>query len=244
MSEADVDQEPRTVMWRGVSGPFEVIVDPGVFVPSSTSRVLAEGLRVEPGETVVDAGCGSGVLALVAARLGAGKVIGTDFSQAAVDCAAANARRLGLDNIAEFRQGHLLEPLGDDKADVVIADVSGIPDAVAQITGWFPDGKGGGRTGAELPVEMLQRVAEYMAPGGRVYLPTGTIQDDEAILAAAHKVFGSAMEPVAKKEFPLPDVVTTSAKVRELVEQGTIHVAQRGSRWTWELTIWCCRLDG
>jgi len=234
----------REYVWRGPTGPFEVLVDPGVFMPSSTSKVLAEALRVNPGETVVDSGCGCGVLSLVAARMGAAKVIGTDFSAAAVTCAAANAERLGLSEIAEFRTGHLMNPVDGIKADVVIADVSGIPDAVALVTGWFPDGKGGGRSGAELPVEMLGQVAEHLAPGGRVYLPTGTIQDDEAILAAAHAVFGSAMEPVAKKEFPLPDVVATSAEVRELIDEGTIHLAQRGSRLSWELTIWCCTLDG
>jgi SAM-dependent methyltransferase len=238
----DADGAARTHVWRGVAGPFEVIVDPGVFVPSSTSKVLAEALRVDPGDIVVDAGCGCGVLSLVAAKLGAAKVIGTDASIPAVNCSTANAARLGLSDVVEFRTGHLLAPLKGIRANVVIADVSGIPDAVAQVTGWFPDGKGGGRTGAELPVEMLEEVADYLAPGGRVYLPTGTIQDDEAILAAAHKVFGTAMEPVAKKEFPLPDVVATSAMVRELIDEGSIHLSQRGSRLSWELTIWCCTL--
>ncbi len=233
----------REYMWRGTTGPFEITVDPGVFVPSSTSKVLAEALRVHPGELVVDAGCGCGVLSLVAARLGAGKVIGTDASQAAVACATANAKKLGLSDVAEFRAGHLMKPVDGVEADVVIADVSGIPDAVALVTGWFPDGKGGGRSGAELPVEMLAQVADHLKPGGRVYLPTGTIQDDKAILAAAHKVFGAAMEPVAKKEFPLPDVVATSPEVRELMDDGTIHLAQRGSRLSWELTIWCCTLE-
>ena len=237
-------QAQRQYVWRGPTGPFEVTVDPGVFMPSSTSKVLAEALRVEPGDVVVDAGCGCGVLSLVAARLGAGKVIGTDFSVAAVACATANAENLALSGVAEFRAGHLMEPVDGVNADVVIADVSGIPDAVALVTGWFPDGKGGGRTGAELPVEMLAQVADHLRPGGRVYLPTGTIQDDEAILAAAHDVFGSAMEPVAKKEFPLPDVVATSEHVRELIDEGTIHLAQRGSRLSWELTIWCCTLSG
>ena len=233
----------REYTWRGPTGPFEVAVDPGVFVPSSTSKVLAEALRVSPGDLVVDAGCGCGVLSLVAARLGAGRVIGTDASQAAVACATANAARLGLSGVAEFRAGHLMNPVDGIKADVVIADVSGIPDAVALVTGWFPDGKGGGRTGAELPVEMLAQVADHLKPGGRVYLPTGTIQDDKAILAAAHEVFGSAMEPVAKKEFPLPDIVATSPEVGELRDEGTIHLAQRGSRLSWELTIWCCTLE-
>lgn len=233
----------REYMWRGTTGPFEITVDPDVFVPSSTSKVLAEALRVHPGELVVDAGCGCGVLSLVAARLGAGKVIGTDASQAAVACATANAKKLGLSDVAEFRAGHLMNPVDGVEADVVIADVSGIPDAVALVTGWFPDGKGGGRSGAELPVEMLAQVADHLKPGGRVYLPTGTIQDDKAILAAAHKVFGAAMEPVAKKEFPLPDVVATSPEVRELMDDGTIHLAQRGSRLSWELTIWCCTFE-
>jgi len=239
----DTDETVRTHVWRGVAGPFEVVVDPGVFVPSSTSKVLAEALRVEPGDIVADAGCGCGVLSLVAAKLGAAKVIGTDFSAAAIACSTANAARLGLSDVAEFRTGHLLRPLGDTRANVVIADVSGIPDVIAQVTGWFPDGKGGGRTGAELPVEMLGEVANYLVPGGRVYLPTGTIQDDAAILAAAAKVFGTAMEPVAKKEFPLPDVVATSAMVHELIDEGSIHLSQRGSRLSWELTIWCCTLQ-
>jgi SAM-dependent methyltransferase len=234
----------REYVWRGPAGPFELVIDPGVFVPSSTSKVLAEALRVNPGETVVDAGCGCGVLSLVAAKLGAGKVIGTDFSEAAVTCATANAQRVGVSDIAEFRSGHLMNPVDGVRADVVIADVSGIPDAVAHVTGWFPDGKGGGRTGAELPVEMLAQVRDHLRPGGRVYLPTGTIQDDAAILAAAHEVFGAAMEPVAKKEFPLPDTVATSEHVRELMDEGFIHLSQRGSRLSWELTIWCCTLDG
>src|SRR5690606_39171837 len=118
----------------------------------------------------------------VAARLGAGRVYGTDISAASVACATRNAERLGLSGITEFRCGSLFEPVPDVRADVVIADVSGIPDVVAEATGWFPDGHGGGPTGAELPVAMLGGIADHMATGGQAYLPTGSIQNEPRVL--------------------------------------------------------------
>jgi len=170
--------EDRSYTWKGAGGPFTLTIDPGVFQPSSTSRVLGDAMRVREGDTVLDAGCGSGVLSFVAARLGAGRVYGTDISAASVACATRNAERLGLSGITEFRCGSLFEPVPDVRADVVIADVSGIPDVVAEATGWFPDGHGGGPTGAELPVAMLGGIADHMATGGQAYLPTGSIQNE------------------------------------------------------------------
>lgn len=65
------------------------------------------------------------MLALVAARLGAARVLGTDVVPAAVRLAGLNARRLGLEGRAEFSADHLLDPLPDASVDVVVGDVSG-----------------------------------------------------------------------------------------------------------------------
>jgi SAM-dependent methyltransferase len=232
--------EDRSYTWAGAGGPFTVTVAPGVFMPSSTSRVLGDAVQIRAGDTVLDAGCGCGVLGLAAARRGAGHVVGCDVSPAAVTCATANARRLGLAEVTEFRQGSLLEPVADVRADVVIADVSGVPDAVAAATGWFPDGHGGGPTGAELPVAMLSGVADVLAPGGQVYLPTGTLQDEPAVLRAAEQVFGDDMRPVATRDFPLPDAVVRAREVVRLIADGVIRLRRRGSRLFWRLTIWSC----
>src|SRR5205809_5851246 len=96
--------------WKGREGPFPLLLGPGVFSPTTTSRTLADALEIRPGDTVIDVGCGSGVLAFVAAKLGAAKVYGVDLSQRAVDAARDNARRLGLDHLSEFRAGDPLEP--------------------------------------------------------------------------------------------------------------------------------------
>jgi len=84
------------IQWKGRMGPFPLTLGPGVFSPTTTSRTLADAIQIMPGETVIDVGCGSGVLAFVAAKLGAAKVYGVDLSQRAVEAARENARRLGL----------------------------------------------------------------------------------------------------------------------------------------------------
>jgi protein-L-isoaspartate O-methyltransferase len=231
---------PSQIEWKGRTGPFSLSVWPGVFSPTTTSRTLADALEIEPGETVVDVGCGSGVLAFVAAKLGAGKVYGCDLSLPAVEASRANAERLGLGGVCEFRQGDLLDPVRDVRADVVIGDVSGIPDELAAVTGWFDRVPAGGPTGAELPSKLLATLGDTLAPGGRLYLPTGGLQDEQAILSAARAIFGDNMERVMEREFPLPDLVAKAAATARLMKEGLLNLHKRGSRLLWSLRIWRC----
>ncbi|MBI3648150.1 MAG: 50S ribosomal protein L11 methyltransferase [Actinobacteria bacterium] len=235
-----MSQIVNEIEWRGRTGPFTIRLNPGVFSPTHTSRTLAEALEITPEDTVIDVGCGSGVLSFVAARLGAKRVVGCDLSGEAVQAARENAVRLGLADRVEFRQGDLLEPVRDLQASVLIGDVSGIPDAIAEVTGWFPDGRAGGPTGAELPRKMLESIGDTLAPGGRLYLPTGTIQDEKSIIEAARRVFGDNMVSVIEREFPLPDIVGKSLAVARMMKDGLLSLHKRGSRWLWRLQIWRC----
>ncbi len=236
-------QVTNEMEWKGRTGPFALRVNPGVFSPTHTSRTLADALEIEPDDTVIDVGCGSGVLSFVAARLGAKGVIGCDLSPEAVESARQNARRLGLEDRTEFRVGNLFEPVRGQQASVIIGDVSGIPDEIAQVAGWFPDGLAGGPTGAELPAAMLEslRETDCLATGGRLYLPTGTIQAESKILEVARRVFGAAnLQPLLEREFPLPDLVAKSKAVAQMMREGLLTLQQRGSRLLWRLRIWRC----
>lgn len=232
-----------TLDWKGRTGPFTVLLGPGVFHPTHTSRTIAEALEIGPEDTVIDVGCGSGVLSFVAARLGAKRVIGCDLSERAVEIARVNAEALGLDDRVEFRVGNLLEPVRGEQASVIIGDVSGIPDEIAEVAGWFPDGNAGGPTGAELPAAMLESIKDTncLAPGGRLYLPTGTIQNERGVLDVARKVFGAAnLHSLLEREFPLPDVVAKSRAVARMIQEGLVSFQARGSRLLWRLQIWRC----
>jgi protein-L-isoaspartate O-methyltransferase len=237
--------EKEVLAWKGRTGPFSILVDPGVFNPTHTSRFLAEALEINEGDTVIDVGCGSGVLSFVSARLGASRVIGCDIEEKAVIQARENAKLLGLSDRAEFRAGSLLEPVQDERANVIIGDVSGVPDSLGKVAGWFPGGRAGGPTGAELPTLMLESLDDILLPGGRMYLPTGTIQAESRVLEVARKIFGAAnMETVLEKEFPLPDVVAKSKEIAKLVSDGLVSLRTKGSRVLWRLAIWrCVRTD-
>lgn len=78
-----------------------IFLDPGRAFGSgahaTTRLVLAElEARVGPGDTVLDVGCGSGVLAVAAARLGSGRVDAIDIDLEAVRATTANAARNGV----------------------------------------------------------------------------------------------------------------------------------------------------
>jgi SAM-dependent methyltransferase len=236
--------EAREYLWEGRGGPFTLLLTEGAFAPTHTSREVAEGLTINPGDVVIDVGCGTGVLSFVAAKLGASRVYGTDVNPHNTAIARVNADRLGLGDVVEIREGNLFEPLGDLAADVVIGDVSGIPDEMARVSDWFPGGYSGGPTGAEVPVAMLEASRAHLRPGGRLYLPTGTIQDEVTVLDAARRVFQDGVRQMRERLLPLPTKIGESAVVRKLMDSGVVQVIRRGSRVLWQLRVWECTVPG
>jgi ribosomal protein L11 methyltransferase len=82
-------------------GRIDVLVDPGRAFGSGThvsTRLALAALEpvVTGGESVLDVGCGSGVLALAALALGADRALGVDIDPAAREATAANATRNGV----------------------------------------------------------------------------------------------------------------------------------------------------
>jgi arsenite methyltransferase len=80
--------------------------------------------RPQPGETVIDLGCGAGLDSILAAAMvaPAGKVIGVDLTPEMVTKAARNAQTAGTENI-DFREGDLESlPVADSSVDVAISN--------------------------------------------------------------------------------------------------------------------------
>ncbi|MGD2061804.1 MAG: 50S ribosomal protein L11 methyltransferase [Acidimicrobiia bacterium] len=228
----------ETITWKGRFGPMELKVGKATFRPSTISSLLAEAMDFEPGSTVVDVGTGSGILSIIAAKLGAGKVYGVDAAEETVEIATANAEAHGVADRVQFAQGDMFEPLDPQlEADVVIGDVSGIPDQIANASGWFPSGLAGGPTGAELPMRMIEESKRLLRKGGRLFLPTGSLQDENSILDRAKAVFGS-MRQLAERHIPLPTSLAEDPAVVAMLKEKVIALRQRGSRFLWTARIW------
>lgn len=106
---------------------INLILDPGMAFGTGshpTTRLCLEWLErhVTAGCSVLDYGCGSGILAITAARLGAGSVAGVDIDPQAVEAARANAERNGV--AALFADS--AEPVAGEY-DVVVANILSNP---------------------------------------------------------------------------------------------------------------------
>jgi arsenite methyltransferase len=80
--------------------------------------------RVEPGEIVVDLGCGAGTDLLIAAQMTGpgGRVIGVDMTSTMLDRARDSAREMGLANVELHESLIEMLPLEDASVDVVISN--------------------------------------------------------------------------------------------------------------------------
>lgn len=114
--------------WRDVPDPdaVNVMLDPGLAFGTGTHPTTALCLEWLDGQdltgkTVIDFGCGSGILALAALKLGAKEVIGIDIDPQALQASRDNAERNGVaDRLSVYLPQDQPEGL---TADVVVANI-------------------------------------------------------------------------------------------------------------------------
>ncbi len=105
-------------------------LDPGLAFGTGshpTTRLCLKWLARElrAGESVLDYGCGSGILAIAACRLGAAGVVGTDIDPQALVASRANALRNGVDPV--FLPVDRLAADDGARFDIVVANILANP---------------------------------------------------------------------------------------------------------------------
>lgn len=160
--------------WHSIPDPaaINIILDPGLAFGTGshpTTRLCLDWLdrNLSPGCTVVDYGCGSGILAIAAAKLGASRVLGFDIDAQAVLSSRYNAQRNQV--IAEFFNVDEALP---EPVDVVLANILSNPLKV-----------------------LAPLLATLTLPGGKVVL-SGILVSQAADVADAYRFWFDIEPPV------------------------------------------------
>ncbi len=161
--ESEVERKPGDIM---------IEIDPGTAFGTGaheTTKLCIEQLEkyLTGKETVFDAGCGSGILSIIATKLGAGQVFGVDIDPLAVDASYENCRVNHIsDQQANFMQGNVIadeafaEHMAQAKGSLPQYDI-----VVANIL-------------ADVIIPLSGKVAPYMKPDG-IFISSGIIHTKE-----------------------------------------------------------------
>nr|WP_315213577.1 50S ribosomal protein L11 methyltransferase [uncultured Duganella sp.] len=120
--------------WHEAPDPDGLILelDPGLAFGTGshpTTRLCMEWLEANPapGKTVLDYGCGSGILAMVAKKVGAGEVVGVDIDPQAIESAADNAERNNCEIEYFLPDTFAQSKHAEQKFDIVVANILSSP---------------------------------------------------------------------------------------------------------------------
>lgn len=158
-------------------------VDERVIVPRSPLAEIVEAgfapwCTPAPGERILDVGTGSGCIAIAAATYCPGTYVdATDVSAGALAVAAVNVERYGLEVRVRLHEADLFPP-GGERYGVIVSNPPYVPaaelEALPAEYGHEPTrALDGGRTGLELPLELLRGAAERLTPDGVLLLEVG-----------------------------------------------------------------------
>lgn len=170
--------------WREVpedaTDAVKILLDPGLAFGTGTHPTTALCLEWLDGEdltgkTVLDYGCGSGILAIAAAKLGASKLVATDIDPQALEATLENARRNELPDGSIFTC--MPEDVPSQQFDIVIANILSGP-----------------------LVSLAPTILSYLKPTGRLAL-SGILADQGQNVATAYQAQLESVQITAKEDW-------------------------------------------
>ncbi|KXG78519.1 Ribosomal protein L11 methyltransferase [Fervidicola ferrireducens] len=182
-----LDYEPK-------AGEVVIELDPGMAFGTGTHETAAMCLElleryVKEGQTVIDVGCGSGILSIAAAKLGAAKVLAIDKDQVAVKVAEENVERNGVGQVEVVRGDGLRGT--NFKADIIVANII-----------------------ADVIVEMAADAAANLKDGG-FFICSGIIKDKK--LPVCRALENAGFDVV--EEMEKGDWITLVSRLRQRAEK-------------------------
>jgi release factor glutamine methyltransferase len=187
--------------------------------------MLASHLRAQmpPGAAVLDVCTGSGLLAVTAARHGAGSVAAIDVSRRAVLTARINARLNGV-RVRALR-GDLFAPVAGERFDVIVSNPPYVPAQDDELPARGPQRAwDAGTDGRALLDRICAAAPAHLRPGGFLLLVHSSICGIEPTVERLERA-GLSVDVLEKRRGALGPLVT--ARAPELEARGILRPGER-----------------
>lgn len=155
-------------------------MDPGMAFgtgthPTTMLSVRALDRLITPGDTAIDVGCGSGVLSIAAALLGAEEIFAYDIDDIAISSTNANAELNRLSGRIHAAKNNLLDGVSV-QADLIVSNIL-----------------------AEIIVKFVEDAWHCLKPGGW-FVTSGIIQEKQALVTEKLETCGFSIQSIQTQE--------------------------------------------
>ena len=156
--------KPEWEEYSPQEGEIVIEIDPGMAFGTGTHETTSMCINqieknLKSGDTVIDIGCGSGILSMAAVLLGAQRATGVDLDPVAVRVALENVELNNLQDKIDILHGNLTDVIRE-KADIVVANIM-----------------------ADIILILLEDVREFIKDDG-LFISSGIIQEKRAAVEA------------------------------------------------------------
>ena len=188
---------------------FIINTNENVYVPAEDSYLLAENLEIKEGQSVLEIGTGSGIVAMYASRL-TDKITVSDINFDACELARKNFEANNIENI-EILFGNMFEPVEKRKFDVILFNTPYLPteddEVIDDTINYAFDGGLNGRKVIDL---FLNEVGNHLNDGGIVQMIQSSLSGNEETLEKLDNL-GFIAEIKASEHFFFEDITLINA---------------------------------
>ncbi|MBR2665133.1 MAG: methyltransferase [Methanobrevibacter sp.] len=188
---------------------FIINTHENVYVPAEDSYLLAENLEIKEGQSVLEIGTGSGIVAMYASRL-TDKITVSDINFDACELARKNFEANNIENI-EILFGNMFEPVEKRKFDVILFNTPYLPteddEVIDDTINYAFDGGLNGRKVIDL---FLNEVGNHLNDGGIVQMIQSSLSGNEETLEKLDNL-GFIAEIKASEHFFFEDITLINA---------------------------------
>ncbi|OWT32950.1 methyltransferase [Methanobrevibacter sp. 87.7] len=190
-------------------GKYNIKTDDLVYEPAEDTFLLAENLQINPEDSVLEIGTGSGLVAIYA-REKSDKITVSDININALEIAEENFKNNGINDI-EIKFGNLYEPFENRKFDVILFNTPYLPtekeDIIDTDLNYAFDG---GVDGRKVIDPFLYGLKNHLNKHGKVQMIQSSLSNIEKTFEILESE-GFICEITKKEHFFFEDVVLITA---------------------------------